>query len=389
MKSTYNNFEWERSVILELNREHESLCNIHRVNLRPIAITLFDSDSLWGQFDNRTRTISISRKLVNEHPWQHVVGVFHHEMAHQYVAEQMPKQYQNVRPHGELFKEACRRLGIRDQFTKAGIDLQNCNLDWRTNSINETTEKILDKAKKLLALANSTNEHEAHLAMERVRELYAKFNLQHISVAAKDHFIHLIITLHKKRMSSCEQRLISILAEHFFVKVLLFQQFDAKSGERFRAIELIGIRENVLMAEYVYYFLLQQVEFLLQHAIASKLGLTRSDRISFKLGVLDGFDKKLQQSNRVSSNKAPAAASAKTTELTVIGVALAKFKNDSHLEDYISKIYPRLRNGRSSSISIDDIAFAAGHSAGKSINLNRPITASMGNKGNFLNSRSS
>lgn len=385
MKESSYTFDWERTIILELNREHEHICRVHKVNLRPIAITLFDSDSLWGQFDNRARTISISRKLVNEYSWHHVVGVFRHEMAHQYVAEQSPREFLSERPHSELFKMACKRLGVPEQFAKAGLNLQNGDLDWKTEPRDEATEKILDKAKKLLALGTSTNEHEAHLAMERVRELYAKYNLEHMANLSTESFVHLVITHEKKRTQSWELRTISILTEHFFVKALTFQQFDAKTGKRFHAVELIGTRENVAMAEYVYHFLLQQVEFLLKLAVESELGLARSERASFRLGVLDGFDKKLKLSNKAPTNHTTAAnGQANADTLTVIGQALTKFRNDPYLEDYLSEIYPRLERRRGSSFEIDASAFAAGHAAGKSINLNKPISTNTGPQGGYL-----
>src|ERR1700677_235196 len=104
MQNWNETFDWERAVIMELNREHESLSRVHKVILRPVAITLFDSETKWGQFDELTWTISISRKLVNEHPWAHVLGVFFHETAHQYVAEKRQTISNQEKPHGELFK---------------------------------------------------------------------------------------------------------------------------------------------------------------------------------------------------------------------------------------------------------------------------------------------
>lgn len=368
-------------MVLELNREHEYICRVRKVNLRPIGIALFDSDTLWGQFDGRTRTIFISRKLVNEYSWQQVVGVFLHEVAHQFVDEQSPKGFHSDKPHSAKFKEACRRLGVPDQYARAGLDLQNSNLDWKMEPRNEATEKILDKAKKLLSLANSTNEFEASVAMERVRELYAKYNLEHLDALSKEKFVHLVITHHKKRMESWEQRTISILTEHFFVKVLLFKQFNAKTGSHVHAVELIGTRENVLMAEYVYHFLLRQVEHLLKPAVASDRPLGRAERTSFRLGVLDGFDKKLKSSLQ---KKVDQATITNQAQLTVIGEALEKFRKDPYLEDYLSEIYPRLGHRRGSSFEVDDNAFAAGHAAGRSINLNKPISTSTGNQGKFL-----
>jgi hypothetical protein len=383
MENGQSAWDWERAIVLELNREHEYACRIHRVNLRPIAITLFNSETVWGQFDGLTRTISISRKLVNEHPWHSVVGVFRHEMAHQLVAEERLTKPTTGRSHDELFKEACRRLGIPGQFARAGLDLQNCDLDWRHEPRDSGVEKILDKVKKLLALASSTNEHEALLAMARVRELYAKYNLDHVTTLSKEQFVHLVITHSKKRMQSWEQRIISILTEHFFVKVLFCQQFDPETGKHAPAVEIIGARENVLMAEYVYYFLRSQVEFLVTSTTESGMKFKRSERNSFRLGVLDGFAKKLKSAEKdpiETSHSTPA----NSRQLTVVGEALQKFHNDQGIEDYLSEIYPRLGRKRESAVEIDGQAFAAGHAAGKSITLNKPITSDMGNRGNLL-----
>lgn len=381
MQTYSKSSDWERTIILELNREHEHTCRVYRVNLRPIGITLFDSDTHWGQFDNLTRTISISRKLVNEFSWHHVVGVFRHEMAHQYVAEHDPKSYAEDKPHSERFKEACRRLGIPEQFARASLNLQTFDLDWRSEQRDEATEKILDKVKKLLALANSTNEHEALLAMERVRNLYAKYNLESLNEQSAKNFVHLVITHRKKRMQPWEQRTISILTEHFFVKVLTFQQFDPLTGKRFHALEVIGTRENVLMAEYVYHFLLHQVEFLLSQSIAAGTLMFRSERSSYRLGVLAGFATKLKCAEKAQPTESRAHQS---TSLTIIGQALAKFRDNPALEDYLAEIYPNLSRGRKSSVTLDYRAFAVGQAAGRSITLNKPLSSQMGNQGRTL-----
>ncbi len=382
MAEFYGTWHWERAVVLELNREHKSICRVHRVNLRPIAITLFDSESLWGQFDHLTRTISISRKLITDFPWHCVIGVFRHEMAHQYVAENDPSKFLANKPHDQLFKEACRRLGVPEQFAKAGLNLQNTTLDWRDEPRNEATEKILDKVKKLLALANSTNEHEALLAMARVRELYAKYNLEHMETLARETFVHLVITHRKKRMESWEQRIISILTEHFFVKVLTFQQFEPKTGQRVHALEVIGTKENVLMAEYVYHFLLRHTEFLVRQVLAGGSTLARSERRSYRLGLLDGFSRKLKSAEKSEPNGNQSGV--KTNALTVIGQALSRFRDDPRLDDYLSEVYPRLGSRRKSSVQVDYQAFAAGREAGKSITLHKPISSQPTNQGKLL-----
>lgn len=393
--------DWERSVILELNREHEYLCHTRKIKLRPIAIRLFDSESHWGRFDELTWTISISRRLVREFSWHQVLGVLRHEMAHQLVAETYPQAGQSRpthgrpdgnRPHDARFAEACRRLGVPDQYAKAGLDLTTCDIDWRTEKRDEATERILEKVQKLLALANSGNEHEAFLAMERVREIYARYNLEQSESSAAAGFVHLVITHRKKRMESWEQKTVSILIEHFFVKIVIQQLFDAESGEHHHAIEIVGTRENVLMAEYVYHFLLNQVEFLLKQAVsAAGIPFSRRQRNSYRVGILTGFASKLKAAEKKQEKKqqSPAHGTASqspdgTKDLALVGKAIARFQDDPRLEDYLAEVYPRLRNTRARAITINADAFAAGRQAGATITLHKPVNGKMENRGHVL-----
>jgi hypothetical protein len=381
MTNTDSYDEWERSIVLELRREHEYVCHFHKVRLRPVTILLFDSESRWGQFNELTRTISISIRLVLEHPWHQVVGIFRHEMAHQLVAENRTGAAGH--PHDEHFHDACRRLGVPDHFARAGVDLKQIELDWRSEKRDEATERILEKVRKLLALASSSNEHEALLAMERVRELYAKYNLE--NAQSESMFFHVIICDGKKRMESWQQKAMSILMEHFFVKVITFRQFDPPSSERHFAIELIGTRENVWMAEYVYYFLQNHSQMLVQNMIETYgKDFGRIERSSYRLGILNGFDEKLRRAERVDE---PNHSPHQRPGLTLIGQALAKFKRNPKLENYLGQIYPRLSSRRRSSHIVDDTAFAAGRQAGRSITLNKPLTQQSGNQGKLLGGR--
>jgi hypothetical protein len=399
MKEQNAHVDFERNILLELMREHAAIQRIHKVRLRPIAITLFDSQTRWGQFDDLSRSISLSRRLINESPWQIVLGVFRHEVAHQLVAEENPTRSQAEtqcgKPHGELFKAACKRLGVPEQFARASLDLQSCNLDWRIEPQDEATTKILDKVRKLLALANSTNEHEALLAMERVRGLYAKYNLEHHANATAETFVHLVITQGKRRQQSWEKRILSVLIEHFFVTALTFSQFDATTGTRVRAFELIGTRENVLMAEFVYHFLLHQLDRLVNEEVNRGVISARSERSSFKLGVLEGFSRKLkaaETSKPVQTAQASAHASAGASHETpqerpnVVSSALSLFRQDAKLDRYLSTIYPNVSTARRPKLRVDSQAFTAGRSAGTTITLNKPISSQMGNRGHSLHS---
>ena len=63
----------------------------------------------------------------------------------------------------------CRRLGVATWASSASCDLPPEIPDWHQRVLTSEEERLLNRAEKLLALAESSNEHEAALAVERVR----------------------------------------------------------------------------------------------------------------------------------------------------------------------------------------------------------------------------
>jgi len=388
--------DWEQRVVRELYREYNHILHRHREHLIPAVIELFDSETHWGLWNPQTRIIQISRRLVREQPWFNVLGILRHEMAHQWVDEQLRRSaefthdrthdrghgHSHGRVHGAEFRMACVRLGVPSQFARSTCDLASTTLDWRTEKRDETTERMLEKVRKLLSLANSSNEHEALLAMNRVREIYAKYNLEQAQDVKQDaksnEYVHLFVGEGKKRIQIHQRKIIGILVGHFFVQAIFGKMFNADTTEEASVVELIGTRENVLMADYVYNFLLQQTEFHLQET-ERKAGrsLGRIGRQSFRLGLLSGFESKLQDSRENRSNGRAESAN-------LISRALIQFEKDPDLKDYIRQVYPGLSTWRSSGHRIDRNVYSDGQAVGASITLNRPLSRSDGNRGRFL-----
>jgi hypothetical protein len=365
--------EWERKAVRELYSEYEHILDERRLNVRPAAIDIFESQTHWGQWDSEARTIHLSRSLLRGHPWFQILAILKHEMAHQLVDELQNQPVLNGKPHGEAFQWACKRLGVPAEFSKASANLQECGLDWRTDKRDEVSEKMLDRVRKLLALAQSANEHEAVLAMNRVREIYAKYNLEH---KEGPEFVHLVISNGSKRMEAHEKKINGILVGHFFVEIISGQTYDVRSGDYHRTVEMIGRRENVMMAEYVYHFLLQQSESLVGQMILNGQRLSRVAKKSFRLGILQGFSEKLKTIEKPAGNDG--------LDINVISKALVAFNNDPQLNDYISTVYPRLRMVSANSQRIDSAAYAAGKQAGNKITLNKPVAGGTGNLGRML-----
>ncbi len=380
---------WERDTVSQLYREYRFILSQHKVSLRPVVIQLIDSQTHWGQWDPLTRRISIARRLVREYSWFYVQAILKHEMAHQLVHDVYGTQADQQGPHGEWFKLACHRLGVMNEFSQASVEIQETPLDWRKERKAEVSHRLLDKVQKLLALATSSNEHEAVLAMEKVRELYAKYNLEQATVSQPKNFVHLSICTGKKRLESYQDRILSILVGHFFVEVVTTRLFDAEKNDYFKMIEIIGTRENALMAEYVYHFLLQQSDFWVRETLKkSGKKISRFDRKSLKLGLLEGFSEKLAAAEKGHppgiSNPGNSLKTPTSQALTVVGTALTQFRKDTALKTYLSTIYPRVSYRSTSQQTIDPSYYQVGKTIGKSITLNQAVAAQSQSSGRLL-----
>lgn len=375
--------EWERIVLLELQREHARIAKERKVFLRPLLFRIEEHDRHWAQYDTWNRTLTLSRKLIQEHSWFQVLGVLRHQMAHQFVSESGHHSLKDPRSPLEKFQSACRKLGIPPQFAKLDLRSPDVDLDWRNEKQDPAAERILERIRKLLSLAQSANEHEALLAMTRVREIYARHNLEQMQGRTAHEFVHLVISTGKKRFEAWELKILSILMVYFFVKVLTLEQFEATTAEKLQAFELIGTRENVLMAEYVYLFLNQQMDHLLdQTAHSQKRKLSRVEKNSYRLGLLDGFSRQLA-SSLMPPPQAPAEPDSKSI---LVLRALTQFQKDPLLLEYLSGIYPRLGLQKAVSATVDLDAFAQGHRAGATITLHKPLNERQGGFGGFLTS---
>ena len=133
MKNKTFELKGEQAILSQLYREYRLVCSQHKVALRPVMLQLIDSKTHWGQWDPLTRTISLARRLIQQHSWFYVQAILRHEMAHQMVHDFYGIDSENSAPHGKWFQLACERLGVIAEFRRAEIQLQEAPLDWRTS----------------------------------------------------------------------------------------------------------------------------------------------------------------------------------------------------------------------------------------------------------------
>ncbi len=341
--------ELETALLRQLQVEVRWVNQTHFSDrLAPISLRLTDTQVL-GRFIARERTIELSRSLVLERPWGEVVEVLRHELAHQFVEEVL--RVVDEPPHGPTFRRVCAERAID---ARAAGRPQAALGDPKV-------AQLVEKVRRLLALAGSENEHEAELAMRRARELMLKHELS--LEGTERSYVFRQLGTPKLRKNSAESIVGGLLAEHFFVQVIWTYAYQPYSARVERVLEVCGKRENVAMAEYVHGFLLQTAERLWHDARASRPSLRGHDRAAFLEGVVQGFRHKLRE----AGDERP-----KGEGLVWVG--------DPGLDSYFARRNPRVRK-ESRRATMGWAVRALGHQEGRKVVLHRPIEGGSGPRG--------
>jgi hypothetical protein len=342
---------------VQLYREYDNICFHFRLKLRKPVIVVKPLASHWGTWDPMTRVITINQVLVEKYTWASVIEVLKHEMAHQIVNE---VYFIADHTHKDNFKRACALIGMEKWAARADEDLvPDAALNDAT--LTPEAERILRKAEKLLALASSSNEHEAVAAMERVRQLYQKYNIESFEANAPSDMAYIVINNKKKRIPTHESMICNLLTEHFFVEVVFSSMYDAHDATNYKTIELLGRPQNIRMAEYVYHFLLRSLKHLWLGYKGDSKTLKRRSQNSFYTGVLTGFGEKLT----LSSKKLDQTLS--PNEKAII------LKSDRQISAYCAYRHPRTTTRYWGSRSYDKNSYSAGKREGFNLILNKPI----------------
>jgi hypothetical protein len=363
--------KFEEAWVHELRRAHEDICWRYGVNLRAPMIEITSAVQKWGEWNPGLRTIKISGNLIRDHSWDVTLNVFKHEMAHQIVTE----RFGVADGHGPVFKQACAMIGVPDPFTKSCGDIPRIIEEIDARKAVPKNARMLEKVRKLLSLAGSQNEHEALLAMQKANDLIEKYNIERIEQNRAAGFVYAIINHKKKRVENYQRRICSILQEHFFVDVIYSNLYDPITRETHRTIELLGTAENVQIAEYVYHFLMNQMEVLWKSYQRKKTTTIRKNKRSYRLGVLKGFHDKLNEQAAGRSNGYRAEAGAENSRGALI------LAQDRALKEFIRTRFPRLSTLRVGGTRIDRGTFQAGMVDGKTLNLHKGIHNHDGNNG--------
>ena len=339
--------ELEAALVREIRAEYARLnASYFRRALRPPLLLLSDATTRLGRFDLTGRTLEIARSLALEHPWSALVEVLKHEMAHQYVLEQLGVL--DEPPHGPTFRQVCERLGV---------DAAASGLPRTPGARSEGEERILGRIAKLLALAESPRQHEAEAAMNAAQRLMLKYNLDAAAARAQQTgpaYTFRTLGIPSGRITESERTLAAILGDHFFVEVIWVPAYRPREGKRGSVLEISGTGPNLEMASYVHSFLSHAAERLwVEHKRKHALPGNR-DRRTFLAGVMAGFHQKLQSERRAQARE---------------GLVWA---GDADLRKYHRRRHPHVVTVRYGGSARND-AHAHGREAGKNLVLHKPV----------------
>ena len=332
----------ERLLLEELAQVWQSYNQLYlRGALTPPVLALSDGTANWGAWQRRTRTLSLSRVLVWEHPWGEVCEVLKHEMAHQFAHEVLGATEE--RPHGPAFAEACKRLDVSSRASGA--------LHGESNA---PRADVVGKIRKLLALAGSSNEHEAEAAMRAAHRLMRRHNIDDVQRTDRP-FSWSRVGPEKQRFEAWEKIRAGLLSRHYFVQAVWVRTWVVARGAPGRQLELVGEVSNLELAAWVHDFLgATGARLWREHRRQHRLPGNKL-RARYLAGVMTGFDEKLSDEGR------------RCEEAGLVWVG------DPELHDAVGRRFPRLRRGRGVRVQLDEV-FGQGREAGRDIVVHRPVT---------------
>ena len=329
-----------REVKVSVLRKYVLVRNKHY----PLDFVVFEDPSQLGFFDSKYYTLGINKRLMYEANDNLLKNIIRHELAHFMVFI----LYGTTEPHGLEFHSFCRSKGWRTEVTRAYTNIETENKLYNRPD----HEKLLEKIKKVLALTESSNPHEAELATIKANELLLRYNLKSVGNMEDDDETCIKRVLKASRNNAKISAIAGILRT-FFVRPVF------NHGRGILYLEVVGTRANVELSDYVASFLDINLDFLwiqYQKDHPSLKGLRMKN--SFFRGIETGYVQKIKKAQQEISKNS----------LTVI---------EDDLERRVKISYGQLGTSRTSA-RVDPHAASLGEMAGKNLSIRKGVEQNNG-----------
>ena len=334
-----------------------------RERMRAPVFVLKDFENRLGCWMPEKREIALSRRLVTTHSWQDVREVLLHEMAHQYAHEVLGAFHETS--HGPSFQKACRLFQANPKATASYVPLSQ----HLHRALQEGSDKIRMRIEKLLALAGSSNPHEAESAMIKAHELMAKYETDRISRQVQQEYFSVFVGKSALRHFQEDYNMGHLLSDYYFVKIVWVSSYIFSKGKMGTVMEISGTVQNVQIAGYVFDFITKYIDAEWRRYTVGKK-LNRYRKTDFAVGILSGFRSKLEK--EVSKQQ----TSESSRSLATI--------EDPLLNQYFSERYPRLETIRGRAVLRNYEVLADGTLLGKKLVIRKGVTSPSNHSGKLL-----
>lgn len=337
--------EWDVAVRM-LDEPHGS-------RMRKPLFALGDFRNRLGQWSPEKREITLSRNFVLNHSWNDIREVLRHEMAHQFVTDISVGATEPA--HGPRFQAACRVLTANPGATAAYTPL-SCQISQASESGND---RLRLRIQKLMALAQSSNRHEAEAAMIKAHALTAKYEVAQMAHQTQRDYFSIFLGKPSLRHRGEDYALAHLLMDHYFVKGIWVSAYVLEKAKMGRVLEISGTARNLQMAAYVFDLIRRFIE--IEWGRYNGDGkLNRSRKSDFATGILAGFRMKLEQKTADGKKSMEAKA--------LVPVS------DIQLHRYVSLRYPRLETVRRRGRRFHPQVMSDGTEVGKNLVIRKGIS---------------
>ena len=218
-------------------------------------------------------------------------------------------------------------------------------------------DKIIDRVRKLLALAKSSNEHEAALAAAHAQKLLSEHNLAMSELEVKEAGAGKeMFDLGRKTLDKWVFQLASVVASAFDCRVVA-----TSGGDGTAKVSFIGCGEDPAVSGYTFQYLVKEMERLVKSFLALvDAGDRAVHRRSWLLGAVRGVQEQLRKQK---------------IDTPVTTTALVPVK-DALIRTYIEEHFNKAKVRRTRRSSIYGSSYNAGKETGKSMAIRRGVSGS-------------
>lgn len=276
-------------LTLEMNLKCTPTRFEYKKHRYPLSFITFEREKLLGFFDSKYLQIGIHRHFLFLNDDKLLRNVIRHELVHYLTHIQFGAI---VGAHGSEFKNLCHSFGYGSDISSATYEDFEGEL---MSSPHDSKSPVIEKIKKLLRLSESSNPHEAELALQKANTLLREHHLNPISEVPNDEVIYHIKVLTESARVSAKDQAISEILSHFFVKPIF------NHGRGIFRLEVFGLPHHIEMAEYLYEYLNQEIDSLWEATKKQYKLKGLKAKNSFIWGLCEGFMAKLKVQETTTS----------------------------------------------------------------------------------------